>query len=207
MVTRRTKLPRLTPIKIVSALFVALLICSLLAASVGDFMLNRQANPDSDGATNFESAGEFEESLRDQIRKDPTDAPAMANLANFLANSGRRDEAIDLYEQALAVDPKANQVRLDFAATLANAGKRNDAEVQYKRVIELDPRSAEGHYYLADLYRQWEPSRRSEAIALYQRTIELAPDAFLAQQSSEELARLGAGGATPDAPATATAGT
>ncbi len=195
--TQRGKQPRLTVIRVVSIVFVTLIVCSLIAASVGDFFLNRQPTSPEDEVSNGADDGEFEESLRAELQRNPENATAMANLANFLANSTRLDEAIDLYERSLAVDPNAVQVRLDFAATLANAGKPNDAEVQYRRAIEVDPQSVEAHFYLAELYRAWEPSRQNEAIERYRQTIDLAPDAFLAERAQDELQRLGAGGGTP----------
>ena len=188
---------RLEAARVVAAVFVLLVVCSLVAAGLGTVVLERQG-PEEPEEEPLNAGGEnFERSLRDAIEADPGDAQAMASLANLLATEGDLSEAVDWYERALALDPGNARIRLDFATSLSGAGNRPDAELQFRRVLELDPSSVEASFYLAELYREWQPARNEEAIGLYRRVVEAAPDSYLAGRAREELTRLGAEVATP----------
>ena len=188
---------RLGPARVAAAVFVLLVVCSLVAAGLGTVVLERQGSEEPEVEPTKASGENFERSLRDAIEADPDDARAMASLANLLATQGDLSEAIDWYERALALDPSNARIRLDFATSLSGAGNRPDAELQFRRVLELDPSSVEASFYLAELYREWQPARNDEATELYQRVVEAAPDSYLAGRAREELARLGVQVATP----------
>lgn len=49
-----------------------------------------------------------ERELREALRLNPRYVPALLNLANLAEDRGRRAEAIEFYEQILAIDPKAH---------------------------------------------------------------------------------------------------
>lgn len=178
---------------------VSLIVCSLVGGGVATILLDRSSGDDRAESLPEQSVGEFEQSLRDAIAADPTDVAPVASLANVLADAGELPEAIDRYEDALALDPGNAAIRFDFATTLAETERRPDAELQFRRVIEADPGSVEAHFYLAELYRGWQPPRTQEAIALYRRVVEVAPDAYLSDRAEEELGQLGALAGTPAA--------
>jgi len=172
-----------------------LIVCSIIGAGVASVWQDRsrRENGENGGVTApDQAAGGFERSLRDAIAADPGDVTALASLANLLANDGQIAEAIDLYEDALAFEPDNATIRFDFATSLAQAGRRPDAELQFRRVIAADPASVEAHFYLAELYRTWQPPRTDEAAALYRRVIGFGPDAYLADRATDELRRIGA---------------
>lgn len=190
---------------IVSAAVALSIVCAILGGAVAGVLQDR-----SDGTDDPADAGEgvseaagggFEASLRDAIADDPGDVAALASLANLLANRGELPEAIDRYEDALALEPENATVRFDFATSLAEAGRRADAELQFRRLLEADPESVEATFYLAELYRLWQPPRTDEAVALYRRVGEVAPNSYLGDRAGEELGRLGAAPSTPAAPA------
>jgi cytochrome c-type biogenesis protein CcmH/NrfG len=178
-----------------------LVVCSLLAGTVGSAVFDLlDDSGGNENASTLNETDDLEQSLRDQIAADPNDAAAMAALANLLANSGYLTEAIQWYEKAIAARPDDVALRLDFARSLADGGKQRDAEVQFRRVLEADPENADAHFYLGELYRNWQPPRTDEAIAEYRRVLDLRPDSFLAQRAREALVTLGA--ATPTASGT-----
>lgn len=178
--------------QIAFALFGLLGVCSLLAASVGTVALELILDNEGDGGEFAIDAGdELVDGLRQDIERNPTDVASMALLAELLSYDGRLDEAIGWYEQALAIEPDNTRVRLSFARVLKDGGKRADAELQFRIVIEAEPGNVEAHYYLADLFRGWDPPRTDEAAAHYLRVIEMAPTAYLAGLSREQLTVLG----------------
>lgn len=122
---------------------------------------------------------------------DPDNPEEQALLASMLANSGRMQEAIPVYEKALDLAPDNATIRLDFARSLQTNGMPQDAEAQFLKVLADDPENHTAHYYLARLYLDMKPERRDEAVTHLQRVIEIAPDSFLAQQAQEVLATLG----------------
>src|SRR5262249_53180014 len=146
----------------------------------------------------------YEASLRTQVTGNPNDADSLAQLANYLAQSGRLSEAIGSYEKALALQPDNWDLRLDFARSLADGGKRADAEFQFKKIVAGQPGNAQAHYYFAELYRNWLPPRNAEAAAEYRRTIEVGPQTYVAELATQALKELGyatpAPAASPVAP-------
>jgi cytochrome c-type biogenesis protein CcmH/NrfG len=194
--TRGRRRPRFSRSQVVFSVLGLLVICSLLAGTLGAAVFDRL--DETDGNEDVSTSGEstaLEQSLREMIASDPNDAASMATLANLLANGGELDEAILWYDKALALIPNDTTVRLDFARSLADGDKLLDAEVQFRKVLELEPDHVDAHFYLAELYQNWQPPRTDEAVAEYRRAIELRPDSFLAQRAREELISLGA--ATP----------
>ena len=189
---------RWDPFRIAATALAILIACSLIGAGVGTVIFDfNDRSPEPISESVDDGDGEFERELREALRDNPNDLAALVGLANLRAQLGNLGEAIDLYERALDTAPDDAGIRLDFGRTLADGGRFADAEVQYQKLLEMEPDSIEGRFYLAELYRGWQPSRQEEARRLYEAVVELAPDSFLADQSRDELDRLGDVSATP----------
>ncbi|HEV2127702.1 MAG TPA: tetratricopeptide repeat protein [Thermomicrobiales bacterium] len=162
--------------------------CSLLAGSLVLIPFDELFGSSDDAAQNIvDRNDDIIEELRATYEANPDDVGNVILLANVLGNSGRLDEAIPYYEEAIDLAPDDPSVRLDFARSLADGGYHADAELQFERVLEMEPNSQEALYYLAELYMDWEPPREEEARELYQRAIEADPDSFLAEQARNQL--------------------
>ncbi len=190
--------------RVVFSVLAITMVLALIVAAVGTDVIDAlTASPDDNTFVTDERADEFEQSLREELEEHPDDTATMALLANLLAHDGDLAEAIVWYERALALTPDEWSTRLDFAQSLANGGKSADAEVQFLNVIAAQPNHGQAHFYLAELYRSWQPPRTAEAIIEYRQVIALSPDAMVAEYAAQELARLGYPVATPAiAPAT-----
>lgn len=125
------------------------------------------------------------------VDQDPGNAAQQVSLAAMLANSGRMNEAIPVYEQAIKLEPDNVENRLSFAQALDMNGMREDAEAQYLKVIELDPRNHTAHYYLGKMYLSWQPRRTEEGVEHLTRVVEIAPDSFYAEQAQGILDTMG----------------
>ena len=163
-----------------------MLVCSLLATSLGTAWLS--PSPDVESPPEADDA--YERALREAITADPNDAVALVSLGNLLSTRGDYAAAIDLYEQAISLEPDNVDYRLDFALALTQAGNREDAELQFRRVLETDPDDADAHYFLGELYAGWQPPRREDAVASFERAIASAPGSVSASQAQLALARL-----------------
>jgi tetratricopeptide (TPR) repeat protein len=199
---RRRVWPKLDLPKVVGIIFVALIVCSLIGAGLGNAFFD--ALGDDDPPDPAEESRRTEQAWREEIERDPNDTVAMLALANLLANNGQLDEAITWYERALALDPENWGARFDFAQSLAEGGKHADAELQYRKVIEAQPDNERYHYFLADLYLNWQPPRTEEAIREYQAAIAAAPDSVIADEARAQLTALGVDAGTPPATPNAT---
>jgi tetratricopeptide (TPR) repeat protein len=187
------------------AIFAILIVLSLIVGLVGTAIIDELTTANSDESNEFtpEERGEYEQELRDAAEAHPEDPAALKDLAVFLSNSGKLDEAIGWYERALALNPNDAILRLAFADALANGGKRSDAELQYKKAIESQPNNPQAHFGLAELYRMWSPPRTEDALVEYSKTIEVGADSYVAELAAQELAALSGGTPSPEAsPAT-----
>jgi len=187
------------------AIFALITVFSLVVGLVGVAIIDEltQANNDDPIEVNDDDVDEYEQSLRDAAAANPDDPNALKELANFLSNSGNLDEAIEWYEKALALNPNDAILRLAFADALKAGGKRLDAELQYQKTIEVQPNNPQAHFGLAELYQTWSPPRTDDAIAEYQKTIEVGGDSYVTELAAQQLAALTPGTPSPVAsPAT-----
>ena len=127
------------------------------------------------------------------VAQNSDDVEAQALLASLLANTGRIHEAIPVFEKAIELDPDNAKIRLDFARSLQANNLSADAEAQFLKVLELEPDNHTAHYYLAQLYMDWQPRRQEEAVEHFNRVVEIAPNSFLAEQSQIVLDSLAPG--------------
>ena len=181
-----------SPSMLLAVVIGGLIVCSLLATSVGTaFLGGKQPTgvPEAEG-------NEYEGALRDAIAANPDDVVALASMANLAATRGDHREAIGFYERAIELDPDNGGIRLDFALSLAESGNLDDAELQYERVLEREPGNAEALYFLGELYARWQPERNAEAAAAFERAIAAEPGSVSASQAEIALARV-RGRATP----------
>lgn len=135
-----------------------------------------------------EESDSEEQELRDRIEDDPEDYSAHSQLAVLLGNTGRVDEAITHYEQALQGDPDDQALRLSFARMLEQRGYDLDAEVQLQRVIDNDAENVEAIFMLAQIKDRSTSASNEEAEELFEQVIELDPDSFYAEMAENRLA-------------------
>ncbi len=190
-----TKLPE--KYKIIFVVMAGIMVLSLGLGIVGPLVYDAIDDGDDGGGNSIEIDASVGDSFRSTAEANPSDHVAAAAYANYLANTGELSNAIPWYEKAIALAPDDPNVRLDFARSLMAGDMHGDAELQFEKAIELAPDNPEAHYYLAELYYGMDPRRTLDAIEEYERTIELAPESFIAERAQERLVELGVG--TPEA--------
>jgi tetratricopeptide (TPR) repeat protein len=91
-----------------------------------------------------------DESLYRQIlRVSPDAVLAWFNLGNLtLTVKNDPQGAADLYEKALAIDPRFGDVHLRLGMALARLGKRDDALKHFEEAVRLKPNLGEAHLSL-----------------------------------------------------------
>jgi cytochrome c-type biogenesis protein CcmH/NrfG len=184
----------------------SLVVCSLLAVALATVDFSRLFGGNEDDAANFtDDDADIVAEQETVVAQNPDDVDEIVFLANLLGNTGRINEAVPHYERAVSLAPDDLGIRLDFARTLSDAGLRKDAETQFLVVLEADPDNQNAHYYLAELYRSWDPPRIEEAIAHYQRVVDIDTTTFVSQLARDQLTSLAPGSpgtASPEAEGT-----
>ena len=175
-----------------------IMLLSLGVGVVGPVVIDAfQSTDNGSGGNSTEVDASVEQAFRSTAESNPDDPQAAAALANYLANTGKLNDAIPWYEKAIELAPDNAAIRLDFARSLSTGEMHGDAELQYKKAIELDPTDPQAYFYLGELYYNMSPQRTVDAINMYEKTIDVGPDSFVAQRSQERLVALGV--ATPEA--------
>lgn len=100
-------------------------------------------------------------------------AAALLKQGVELEAAGRLPEAITAHEQALAIDPQFEQVRLNLITLYARTGQTAKAEAHYRELQTINPNLAESHYNFGVLLL--EQKRMAEAAAAFRRTLEINP--------------------------------
>ena len=80
---------------------------------------------------------------RDILKRDPANLQAAVSGANLLYDAQRYAEAVPLYQQAFALNPKDINVSTDLGTALWYSGRADDALAQYDRSLTLDPTHAQ----------------------------------------------------------------
>lgn len=106
------------------------------------------------------------------ILADFPDIPGVLhNLAIIAAQSGRREEAIELLTQAIGADPAYLSAHISLANALRQDGRDGEAIESYRRVVALEPEHYEAHRALGFLWLG--QRRRDRALDHFARTLDL----------------------------------
>ncbi|MBM3601143.1 MAG: tetratricopeptide repeat protein [Alphaproteobacteria bacterium] len=106
----------------------------------------------------------------------PSIGNGLANAAVVLANRGHAQDAIELYERAVELDPGNARLRVVLARNLANRQMTDRAIVHFEHAMKAGSAQADVIVDFGDL--QMQAGRLDVARALVERSIELDPAAW-----------------------------
>jgi serine/threonine-protein kinase len=101
-------------------------------------------------------------------------APVHVTLGIIYVGTGRYDDAIKKFRQALQQDPRNSDALLQLAKALDNVGRATEAEDTYKKAIESRPAYWAGYNRLGNFY--YKHGRYAEAQRMFRQVTELTPD-------------------------------
>lgn len=105
-------------------------------------------------ARTLEAAGDLggaEMAYRRSIEADPGVADGYLDLGAMLSDHGRGEEAVNLYEAAIANCPDSALVWFNRAIALEDRNQFADAMASYERSLVCDPALADAHFNLGRL--------------------------------------------------------
>ena len=83
------------------------------------------------------------------MRLDPYSTEYLATLGDTFVATLRYDEAIDIYQRALQIDPNLKRIFSNFGVALRETNQLAKAVTIHRRGVELQPESADSHFNLA----------------------------------------------------------
>ena len=107
------------------------------------------------------------------LAKNPAAWMAHTNLAAWLAEAGRTDEARSHYREALRLRPDDLAARSNVGVLLADQGKFAEAIAQFRALLAVEPRYASAHRSLANALLR--SGQSDEALAEYETALRLSP--------------------------------
>jgi tetratricopeptide (TPR) repeat protein len=112
--------------------------------------------------------------LQRAIELRPGYAEAWCNQANLLRETGRIDEALTSYHQALRLRPDDYpDAHNNLGLTLLLNGRPTDASFHFSKAIEIQPQHVLAHNNLGNYFLQ--SGRPTDAIASYQHALDIDP--------------------------------
>jgi len=96
------------------------------------------------------------------------------NLANFLGDKGRLEEAVSHFKRSLELKEGSAEVHNNLGNVLWELGRDTEALRHYRAALKLKPRFAPAHYNLAGLLA--ETGRLDAAASQYRKALEVEDD-------------------------------
>jgi tetratricopeptide (TPR) repeat protein len=111
---------------------------------------------------------------RDTISKNPHSWMAHYNLGVFLLNSGRSDEVMPLFSEALRLRPDDADAHYNLGVALEKQGRLEEALAHFYETVRLRPDYANAHYSMAVILAR--QSKFEEAISYYSKALRVNPN-------------------------------
>jgi tetratricopeptide (TPR) repeat protein len=113
---------------------------------------------------------ELHAALSGAVAANEADAGMYATLGSVYQKQGQCPKAIDLYQKALAMDPKNNAVLSGLAQCQATTGNIDAATISYEQVVALNTSAVEEYRMLGDLYLK--KNREADAAMVYKKYLD-----------------------------------
>lgn len=108
------------------------------------------------------------------LRTRPNDPDVLGSLGTLCHQTGRHDEAIELFSRALRANPRAPDLLANFGVVLLAAGRAEESLARCDQALALLPRHPAIHDNRGNALNAL--GRYAQALAAYDRAVALAPD-------------------------------
>ena len=121
----------------------------------------------------------FVKHRENEVRKDPNNAPARAELGMLRLSQGNRAEAEQHFRLAIQSKPEYAPAHYDYGVLLRLQGRLAEAQAQFETTLRLDPKNSKAHGNLG--YVLLDRGDRRAALAHFESALEIDPDDPLAK--------------------------
>jgi tetratricopeptide (TPR) repeat protein len=118
-------------------------------------------------------AQKAEAALRKSFELDPAFVDGYVGLATLLAETGRRDEAIQVVQQGASANDQSGRLQYALGVLAEGKGDAATAKEAFLKAERLDPQNAETQYHLATVALNM--NDRAEAVARLEKFVAAAP--------------------------------
>ena len=105
----------------------------------------------------------------------------LADFGIVLQKQGKLEAAVNIYRQALRIDPKLAEARHNLSMALNQQGKSAEAIQIFQHVLKLDPTDAQAYNDLGTVLKK--QGKFAEAAQAYQQALEFAPNFAVAHSN------------------------
>jgi tetratricopeptide (TPR) repeat protein len=123
--------------------------------------------------------------LQTCVSADPSDLECVTELAALYYSMGQYEQSQVNYENAVKLSPQDYNLLVKLAGTYIYQLKFEDAVTTLRQAVILKPDSPEIHLLLGLSLSKLNPAQLTEAIAEWNKVIELAPGSDYAAQAAE----------------------
>ena len=110
----------------------------------------------------------------DAVAKNPSCSAARENLGRSLERTGRIDEAIEQYQEALKINDSSVGAHNNLGNVLLQKGQSREAILEYQEAVTIDPKVAQSYNNLGNGFLR--SGQIDQAIAQYQVALRLDPE-------------------------------
>ncbi|MDK1118244.1 MAG: tetratricopeptide repeat protein [Anaerolineae bacterium] len=125
---------------------------SISSAPPTDTVQRETGNEDAQGEKR--EVGAEEEQLTKQIEINPRSAATWEALGTLYKSTGRYEEAVQAFEQAISIAPGTVSYYHDLGLVYSARGDNKDAYNTFQKVLELDPNHSLTHASLGGYYKK-----------------------------------------------------
>jgi tetratricopeptide (TPR) repeat protein len=132
--------------------------------------------------------------LLQALKRDPSDAGALARLGNFYYDAQQYPKAIEYYGQALKIRPQNVDVRTDMATAMWYAGNADAALAQFEKSLSYNPEHAATLFNMGIVRWQGKADAKG-AIQLWEKLLKTNPEYAESQRVQQLIAQARENGA------------
>jgi tetratricopeptide (TPR) repeat protein len=99
---------------------------------------------------------------------------SQVNRGNELLAQGKAAEAVEVFKEAMRLNPKDDDVHYNLGLALARLGKYEESIQQYQEALRIFPNYAEAHNNLGNVLMRLD--RNDEAIQHFEQAVKIMPD-------------------------------
>jgi Tfp pilus assembly protein PilF len=123
--------------------------------------------------------------LQENLKANPDGFKENVDLANFLFDNQRYEDALIYYVRALRTDPNQPDVLVDAGVCYFNQKKLDEARGYFERALKIDNRHLNALYNMGIVSAQ--QGNMSQMIEYWERLIEIAPESAQAKSAKQML--------------------